>query len=83
MNCIEHGPEYIAFELESAHGFPLKLGCVAISQGNCQRIVRIAPRLRDSAAKIVKSARINPSIELFEGCKPGGHQIRRKKLGQR
>ena len=25
MNCVEHGPEHIAFELESAHGFPLKL----------------------------------------------------------
>ena len=83
MNCVEHGPEDIAFELERAHGFPLKLGRVAIFQGNRERLVGIAPRLRDSAAKIVKSARINPPIEFFEGCKPGGHQIRRKKFGQR
>ena len=83
MNCVEHGPEHIAFELERAHGFPLKLGRVAIFQGNRERLVRIAPRLRDPAAEIIKSARINPRIKLFEGCKPGGHQIRRKKLGQR
>src|SRR5882757_2259611 len=83
MNCVEHGPEYITFELESTHSFPLKLARVAIFQGNYQRIVRIAPRLPDPAAKIVKSARINPPIELFESCKAGGHQIRRKKLGQR
>ena len=83
MNCVEHGPEHIAFELERAYGFPLKLGRVAIFQGNRERLVRITSRLRDPATKVVKSARINPPIEFFEGCKPGGHQIRRKKLGQR
>ena len=81
MNCVEHGPEHIAFELERAQRFALEFGGIAILQRNRKRFVRIAPRLRDSAAKIVKSARINPPIEFFEGCKPGRHQIRRKKLG--
>src|SRR6188474_1535599 len=83
MNCVEHGPEHIALELKRAHGFLLKLGCVAIFQGNSECLVRIASRLRDPATKIVKSARINPSIEFFKGRKPGGHQIRCKKFGQR
>src|SRR5262245_29666331 len=83
MDCVEYGPEHIAFELERAHGSPLKLGRVAIFQGNRERLVGIASSLRDSATKIVESARINPPIECFEGCKPRGHQIRRKKFGQR
>ena len=83
MNCVEHGPEHVAFELERAHGFPLKLGRVAIFQGDRERLVRIASRLRDPATEIIQTACIDPRIKLFEGCKPGGHQIRRKKLGQR
>src|ERR1700759_4142545 len=83
MNCIEQGPEHIAFELESAQSFPLKLRCVAIFQGNCERFVRIAPRLCDSEPKIIESACIDPSIEFFEGCKARRHQIRSKKLSQR
>jgi hypothetical protein len=83
MNCVEHGPEHVAFELERAHGFALKLGRVAIFQGNRERFVRIAPCLRDAASKIIKSASINPPIEFFEGRKAGTHQIWRKKLCQR
>src|SRR5438477_5073603 len=83
MNRVEYGPEDIAFELERADGFSLKLECVAIFHGNRERLVGIAPRLRDSAAKIVQPARIKPLIEFFEGCKPVRHQIWRKKFGQR
>src|SRR6476620_3969354 len=83
MNCVEDGPEHITFELERAHGLPLKLEGVAIFQGNRERLVGIASRLRDPATKIVKSACIDPRIKLFEVCKSGGHQIWRKKLGQR
>ena len=46
MNCVEQRPEDIAFEFESAHSFPLKLWRVAIFQGNRERLVRIALRLR-------------------------------------
>src|SRR6266480_1834376 len=83
MNCVEYGPEDIALELESAHGFSLKLECVAIFHCNRERLVRIAPRLRDSAAEILQPARIKPLIEFFEGCKPVHHQIWSKKFGQR
>ena len=71
MNCVEHGPEHIAFELERAHGFPLKLGRVAIFQGNRERLVRIASRLRDPATKIVQSARINPPNRTFRRPQAG------------
>src|SRR5207248_3025595 len=65
MNRVEYGPEDIAFELERAHGFSLKLECVAIFHGNRERLVRIAPRLRDSAAKIVQ-----PAIPSVAGAPP-------------
>jgi len=51
MNGVEHGPEHIAFELESARGFPLELGRAAMIQRNCERFIRIAPRLRKSRRK--------------------------------
>ena len=83
MNCVEHGPEHIAFELERAHGFPLKLGRVAIFQGNRERLVRIAPRLRDSATEIIKSARINPPNRTFRRLQAGRSSDPAQKLGQR
>src|SRR4030095_8168145 len=83
MNCVEQGPEHIAFELESAHSFPLKLARVAIFQGNCERLVRIAPRLSHAATEIIQSARVDPGIKFFESAKPRGHQIGREKLRER
>src|SRR5260370_39050694 len=83
VNCVEHGPEHIAFKLERMQGFALKLRRIAIFQRDCQRLVGISPGLSDAAPKIIESASINPSIKFFECRKAGCHQIGRKKLVER
>src|SRR5205823_6920167 len=83
VNCVEHGPEHIAFKLERMQGFALKLRRIAIFQRDCQRLVGISPGLSDATPKVIESASINPQIKFFECGKPGGHQIGRKKLGER
>ena len=60
MNGIEHGPEHVAFKLESAHGLALQLGRVAIFQRNRERLAGIALGLSRAAAEIIKAARIDP-----------------------
>src|SRR5215471_9593075 len=83
MNCVEHGPEHIAFKLKRMQGFALKLRSIAIFQRDCQCLVGISPGESDATPKIIESASINPRIKFFECCKAGVHQIGRKKLGER
>src|ERR1041385_6014873 len=83
MNCVEHGPEHIAFKIERTQGFALKLRRIAIFQRDCQCLVGISPRKRDPTPKVIESASINPRIKFLTCRKAGCHQIGRKELGER
>src|SRR5207253_279763 len=83
VNRVQHGPENVAFKLKRADGGILQLARSGMFQSNRERFAGIAPRLRDSAPKIIEAARVDPGVELLEGREPRRHQIRRKKLGER
>src|SRR3984893_17677835 len=83
VNRVKHGPENVAFKLERADCGILQPAPIAMFQSNRERFVGIAPRLRDSAAKIIEAARVDPSVELLETRQPRRHQIRRKKICER
>src|SRR6266446_8154626 len=74
VNRVQHGPENVAFKLERADCGILQLAPIAMFQSNRERFVRIAPRLRDSAAKIIEAARVDPGVELLETRQPRRHQ---------
>src|SRR6266540_1847592 len=83
LNGIEDGPEHIAFKLERANRLALKLRRVAVFQRDRQRLIRIAPRLCRATPEIIKPARIDPLIKLFERREAGRHQIGGEELRDR
>src|SRR5438552_2426247 len=83
VNRVKHGPENVAFKFERADCGILQLARIAIFQSNRKRFAGIAPRLGDSAAKIIEVAWVDPGVELLETRQPRRHQIRRKKLCER
>ena len=73
MNGVEHRPENIALELERTDRGILQFARIAMFDCDFKRFVRIAAGLRDSAAEIIKAARVDPMVELFKRGESRGH----------
>jgi hypothetical protein len=83
MDCIEDGPQHIAFKLEGAHSLALQLRRVAMVQRHRERFIGVTSCLGDSATEVIKAARIDPGLIFFESRKACRHQIRREKFRER
>ena len=83
LNCIEHAPKNIAFELKRTNRGILQLRRAALLDGDFKRFARIAPGLSDSTTEIIETLQVDPAIKFFEGSEPSRHQIGGKKFRKR